>query len=74
MQGTLIHSDWARRYTSRAVAVIAMFDPNYDKDPKKAESQVRAKIRPLVRHHRRKPPVPFSQARNDGGQIAELPH
>ena len=74
VQGTLIHSDWARRYTSRAVAVIAMFDPNYDKDPKKAESQVRAKIRPLVRHHRRKPQLHSVQARNDGGQIDKLPH
>ncbi len=52
VQRTLILSDWARRYTSRAVAVIAMFDPNYDENPRKAEHEVRVQIRPLVRHHR----------------------
>lgn len=55
VQRTLIQSDWARRYTSRAVAVIAMFDPDYDKDPSKAERQVRTRIRPLVTHHRNQP-------------------
>ncbi len=29
VQGTLIHSDWARRYSTRAISVIAMFDPTY---------------------------------------------
>ena len=29
VQNTLIDSQWARRYTVRAVTVIAMFDPNY---------------------------------------------
>ena len=55
VQRTLIQSDWARRYTSRAVAVIAMFDPDYDRDPSKAERQVRTRIRPLVTHHRNQP-------------------
>ncbi len=54
VQGTLIQSDWARRYTSRAVAVIAMFDPDYAQDPAEAERKVRVKIHPLV-HHRKKP-------------------
>jgi hypothetical protein len=57
VQQSLVHSDWARRYTNRAVAVIAMFDPDYDNDPKKAERQVRARIRPLVTHRRNKPRV-----------------
>lgn len=57
VQLALIQSDWARRYTDRAVAVIAMFDPDYDKDPRKAERQVRTRIRPLVRHHRKRPRV-----------------
>lgn len=56
VQRTLIKSDWARRYTSRAVTVIAMFDPNYDRNPKAAERRVRAEIPPRVRHHRRLPP------------------
>ena len=55
VQRTLIQSDWARRYTSRAVTVIAMFDPDYDEDPRKAERGVRAVIRPLVVRHRKKP-------------------
>lgn len=46
VQRTLIQSDWARRYTDRAVAVIAMFDPDYDRDPRRAERQVRTRIRP----------------------------
>ena len=56
VQRTLILSDWARRYTPRAVAVIAMFDPNYDENPKQAEHEVRVQIRPLVRHHHRPSP------------------
>lgn len=54
VQGTLVHSDWARRYTDRAVAVIAMFDPNYTKRPKLAELRVRVWIRPSASHRRRK--------------------
>jgi len=54
VQRTLIHSDWARRYCIRAAAVIAMFDPDYDADPAKAERLVSAEIRPLVVHHRNK--------------------
>lgn len=53
VQRTLILSDWARRYATRAVAVIAMFDPNYNENPKKVERSVRAQIRPLVHHHHR---------------------
>jgi len=60
VQRTLILSDWARRYTSRAVAVIAMFDPNYDENPRKAEREVRVQIRPLVRYHH--PPSPGNRA------------
>jgi hypothetical protein len=54
VQGTLVHSDWARRYTDRAVAVIAMFDPNYDRGPKLAELRVRVWIRPSPSHRSRK--------------------
>jgi hypothetical protein len=55
VQRTLIESDWARRYTSRAVTVIAMFDSDYDKEPREAEREVRRQIHPLVAHHRKKP-------------------
>jgi len=52
VQSTLIQSDWARRYSTRAIAVIAMFDPNYDRDPWAAERNVRAQVHPY--HHRRR--------------------
>jgi hypothetical protein len=55
VQSTLIQSDWARRYTSRALAVIAMFDPDYDQDPANAEREVSAVLHPLVVHHSKKP-------------------
>jgi hypothetical protein len=54
VQGTLIHSQWARRYTSRAVTVIAMFDPDYAQNPREAEREVRAQLRPPAARHRKK--------------------
>jgi hypothetical protein len=54
VEGALVHSDWARRYTDRAVSVIAMFDPNYARGPRRAERRVRFWIHPPS-HHRRKP-------------------
>jgi len=46
VQQTLINSQWARRYTTRAVTVIAMFDPTYEQDPKAAERRIQAVLRP----------------------------
>lgn len=57
VQSTLIQSQWARRYTTRAVSVIAMFDPNYQQDPREAERKVMAQIRPKATHHRKKAAV-----------------
>ena len=54
VQGTLVHSDWARRYAIRAILVIAMFDPNYDHGPNRAERRVRVWIHPPPSHHHRK--------------------
>ena len=55
VQGTLIQSDWARRYSTRAISVIAMFDPTYDSDPYQAEARVRKEVHPLVVHsHKRR--------------------
>jgi hypothetical protein len=54
VQSMLIQSDWARRYSTRAVAVIAMFDPNYDNNPWEAERKVRAQVHPLYAHHHSK--------------------
>jgi hypothetical protein len=53
VQETLIHSDWARRYSTRSVSVIAMFDPNYQLAPWEAEAKVRAEVHPLHTRHRR---------------------
>ena len=55
VQETLVHSDWARRYRERAVAVIAMFDPDYASAPTQAEREVRAELHPYSRHHHRRP-------------------
>jgi hypothetical protein len=55
VQETLVHSDWARRYRERAVAVIAMFNPDYASAPTQAEREVRAELNPYYRHHHRRP-------------------
>jgi len=55
VQQTLIDSQWARRYTTRAVSVIAMFDPAYDQNPKAAEQRIQAVLRPPAKHNRKKP-------------------
>ncbi len=54
VQLTLIQSQWAKRYSSRAVAVIAMFNPDYYQDPRQAEREVQAKLRPPAKRHRKK--------------------
>jgi hypothetical protein len=54
VQQTLIQSQWAKRYTSRAVVVIAMFDPDYAEDPKGAERRVGVTLHPPAKHHPKK--------------------
>jgi len=54
VERTLIESQWAKRYTSRAISVIAMFDPDYAEDPRQAERRVQAVLRPPVKHRRKK--------------------
>jgi hypothetical protein len=73
VQSTLIQSDWARSYTSRAVAVIAMFDPDYDEDPARAERQVETVIHPLVVNHR-KLHTRSVRAGNDASHVHKMPH
>ena len=51
VQASLIHSQWARKYSTRATTVIAMFDPDYAESPSAAERRVKATLRP-ARHHR----------------------
>ncbi len=56
VQGTLIDSQWARRYTVRAATVIAMFDPNYGTNPRAAEERVMEILRPPAKQRRRHSP------------------
>jgi hypothetical protein len=53
VQQSLVHSQWARLYRTRATAVIAMLDPRYDESPVAAERRISAVLRPAVmRRHR----------------------
>jgi hypothetical protein len=51
VQRSLIESQWATRYTSRATTVIAMFDPEYSQDPGAAVRRVQVVLPPPVKHH-----------------------
>jgi hypothetical protein len=53
VQKSLIQSQWARLYRSRAISVIAMLDPRYNQNPRVAERRVGAVLRPAVIHRRR---------------------
>lgn len=52
VQHTLMQTQWARLYRTRAIAVIAMLDPAYDDSPVAAEHLVGASLRPAVLHRR----------------------
>jgi hypothetical protein len=53
VQHSLMQSQWARLYRARAVAVIAMLDPQYLDDPSGSEHRVAAVLHPAVAHRRR---------------------
>jgi len=53
VQKSLIQSQWARLYRSRAISVIAMLDPRYSQNPRMAERRVGAVLRPAVIHRHR---------------------
>ena len=57
VQQSLIESQWARLYRARAVAVIAMLDPEYTEEPGTAERRVGAMLRPPATSHRAGPAV-----------------
>ena len=48
VQKSLIESQWARLYRTRAISVIAMLDPAYGDDPVAAERRVGVTLRPAV--------------------------
>ena len=62
VQSMLIQSDWARRYSTRAVTVIAMFDPDYVEHPKEAEREVKATLHPHRHKKSHKKPVSAASA------------
>jgi hypothetical protein len=52
VQQSLMGSQWAHKYRTRAISVIAMLDPAYSDDPNAAEKRVSAVLRPAVVHRR----------------------
>ncbi|HEX8711245.1 MAG TPA: hypothetical protein VF730_05180 [Terracidiphilus sp.] len=52
VQKSLIGSQWAHKYRTRAITVIAMLDPAYQEDPSAAERRVGVVLRPAVVHRR----------------------
>ena len=68
----LIQSQWARRYSSRAISVIAMFDPNYASDPREAERKVQTVLRPPVSHHRKRAHLKSVRAGSDSNHSDTL--
>jgi hypothetical protein len=68
VERTLIQSQWAKRYTGRAISVIAMLDADYPEDPGQAERRVQAVLRPPVKHHRKKSHAKSARARNHSGR------
>jgi hypothetical protein len=48
VQKSLMTTQWARLYRTRAISVIAMLDPAYGDDPSAAERRVGAVLRPAV--------------------------
>jgi hypothetical protein len=52
VQLSLVQSQWARLYRTRAVAVIAMLDPRYVDGPSAAERRISATLRPAVVHRK----------------------
>jgi hypothetical protein len=53
VQQSLVQSQWARLYRARAMAVIAMLDPQYGDEPGVAERRVGVMLRPAVVRGRR---------------------
>ncbi len=72
VQSSLIQSQWARRYSSRAVSVIAMFDPQYEQDPREAERKVMTQLHPRA-HHRKKASVRSVRAGSGTGHANHAP-
>jgi hypothetical protein len=69
VQHSLMQSQWAKLYRSRAIAVIAMLDPAYADSPTAAERLVGATLRPAVAvaHRHRPRPASLNQISSNSG-------
>lgn len=68
VQQSLVQSQWARLYRSRAVSVIAMFDPQYSEEPNVAQQRISAML-PAVAHRRRGRPAASLQHASYKGHL-----
>ena len=74
VQKSLMGSQWAHKYRTRAIAVIAMLDPTYGDDPSAAESRVGAVLRPAVVHRRHGQAAARRRAAASTRQVASNHH
>ena len=74
VQLSLVQSQWARAYRSRAISVIAMLDPLYTDNPVGAERRVGAVLRPPVAHRRRGRSVGLVQVATRSRQLSGRDH
>jgi hypothetical protein len=68
VQHSLMQSQWAKLYRTRAIAVIAMLDPAYADSPAAAELRVGATLRPAVVHRRRGRSASLNQIASNSGR------
>jgi hypothetical protein len=74
VQHSLIESQWAKLYRTRAVAVIAMLDPGYADDPATAEHLVSAVLRPAIAHRHRNRQANLNQVASNTGNSRTSRH
>lgn len=72
VQHSLMRSQWARLYRTRAIAVIAMLDPAYTDSPAGAEGRVGAILRPAVLHRRHGHAAGLHSVASRGGNASRL--
>jgi hypothetical protein len=74
VQHSLMQSQWAKLYRTRAIAVIAMLDPAYADSPATAEHLVSATLRPAVAHRRRGRSASLNQVASNAGNSKSTTH
>jgi hypothetical protein len=74
VQHSLMQSQWAKLYRTRAIAVIAMLDPAYSDNPAAAEHLVGASLRPAVAHRHRSRRASLNQVASISGNSGAIGH